>query len=88
MAVLEAMANGLCVVSSPVGGIPEMVGHDAGILVPPGDAQRLTDELLDVIEDHERRTALGNAALRRVRERFDVNVAWREFDGIYRGALR
>ena len=88
MAVLEAMANGLCVISSPVGGIPEMVGDDAGILVPPGDAGRLADALCDVVENAEHRADLGNAALRRVRDRFDVNVAWREFDGIYRGALR
>jgi glycosyltransferase involved in cell wall biosynthesis len=88
MAVLEAMANGLCVISSPVGGIPEMLGDDAGILVPPGDAGRLADELGEVVRNAERRGDLGNAALRRVRERFDVDVAWRQFDGIYRGALR
>src|SRR6202011_1130563 len=50
--IMEAMAAGLPVVSTSVGGIPEMVVHDkTGFLVPPGDATSLADAIERVIVD-------------------------------------
>lgn len=51
MAVAEALARGLPVVSTSAGAIPDMVGTDAGIVVPIGDLDALTEALRAVIQD-------------------------------------
>jgi glycosyltransferase involved in cell wall biosynthesis len=88
MVVLEAMANGLCVVASDVGGIPDLIDPECGVLVPPDDVESLSAALRRVIEDDRTRAALGAAALARVRREFDVDVVWRRVDEIYRSLVR
>ncbi len=88
MAVLEAMARGLCVVVTDVGGISDMVDASCGVFVPVDDSHALAAALGSVITDHSRRERLGAAALQRVRERFDAEVAWRTIDAIYEGVAR
>jgi glycosyltransferase involved in cell wall biosynthesis len=62
-AVIEAMAAGLPVVASAVGGIPELVTQDAtGVLVPAGDAGRLADAVIDLMEHPEHAFRMGRAA--------------------------
>ena len=63
MAVLEAMAFGVAPVVTPVGGLPELV-HDGvnGALVPVGDPAALARTLGDLLDDDERRLALGTRA--------------------------
>jgi len=48
--IIEAMASGLPVVATNVGGIPEMVSSEVGVLVPPRDARALEQALNDVLE--------------------------------------
>jgi len=84
MSVLEAMANGLCVVTTNVGGIPDLIDENCGILLPPGDIDQLASALGDVVADRELRTRLGAAGLARAREEFDVDVIWRRYDELYR----
>jgi glycosyltransferase involved in cell wall biosynthesis len=85
MAVLEAMAHGLCVVASDVGGIPEMIDDGrSGLLVPPDDIDALEAALRRVLIDPALRRRLGDAARERVRAEFDLDVVWRRFDSIYR----
>ena len=66
MAVAEALARGLPVVSSATGAIGDLVGPDAGRLVPPGDAEALTEALRSVIDDAALRARWSEGA-RRVR---------------------
>jgi glycosyltransferase involved in cell wall biosynthesis len=88
MAVLEAMAHGLCVVASDVGGIPELVDDGrTGLLVPPDDVEALVAALRKVLTDDGLRAALGAAARERVLEEFDVDVVWRRIDAIYQGVV-
>lgn len=82
MAVLEAMAHGLCVVATDVGGIPDLLG-DCGVLVPPDDVEALTDALRLVILDAERRASFGARGFARVQERFDVDTTWRALAALY-----
>jgi glycosyltransferase involved in cell wall biosynthesis len=48
--LIEAMASGLPIVATHVGGIPEMVDDEIGILVPPGDAKSLSVALCSMLE--------------------------------------
>jgi glycosyltransferase involved in cell wall biosynthesis len=68
MAVAEALARGLPVVSTATGAISELVGNEAGFVVPPGDAGALTTALTKVMSDAHLRAGLAEGA-RRVRDR-------------------
>jgi glycosyltransferase involved in cell wall biosynthesis len=83
MSVLEAMARGLCVVASDVGGLPEMIGDGCGVLVPPDDVEKLTDALRHVIFDGDLRAQYGAAANARMAAKFDVRTVWRQLDALY-----
>jgi glycosyltransferase involved in cell wall biosynthesis len=88
MAVLEAMAHGVCVVASDVGGIPELVTDGrSGLLVPPDDVDALADVMRRVLTDRDLRERLGAAARQRVLADYDVDVVWRRLDAIYRKAI-
>ena len=75
-AMLEAMAAGLPVIGSRVAGIDEVVVDDeTGLLVPPDDAEALANALETVIEDRDKTFALGQAARKRVAERYSWDLA-------------
>lgn len=75
VAILEAMAAGLPVVSTTVSGIPEAVEHgETGLLVPPEDAAALADALLQMVEDGSLRRSMGLAGRRRVVEHFTIDA--------------
>jgi glycosyltransferase involved in cell wall biosynthesis len=74
ISILEAMAAGLPVVASDVGGVREQVADGVtGLLVPPGDPEALAGALERLLADPELRRRLGAAGLERARERFDVS---------------
>jgi glycosyltransferase involved in cell wall biosynthesis len=67
LAVLEAMAAGIPIVSSAIGGTEELIDDGrSGLLVPPGDAGALAAALRKVVEDPELRRSLVAGARRRV----------------------
>ena len=66
---LEAWANGLPVVAADAGGVPEVVRHgEAGLLVPFGDLDRLSEALAGLVDDPTRARSLG-AVGRKIVER-------------------
>ncbi|MGG2065157.1 glycosyltransferase family 4 protein [Bacillus sp. S14(2024)] len=63
ISIIEAMHSGVCVISTPSGGIPELVKHSkTGILVDAGDAKKLARALKFVIENEQAREQLGKNA--------------------------
>jgi len=73
LAILEAMALARPVVATRVGPIPEVVvDQETGILVPAQDVPRLAQAITVLLRDKDRRLALGQAGLRRAREKFGL----------------
>lgn len=73
ISVLEAMAAGLPVVASDVGGVSEQVEHGVtGLLVPRGDAVALASALQGLIDDPELRRRMGEAGHARAARLFDL----------------
>jgi L-malate glycosyltransferase len=66
VALMEALALGLPVVATDVGGVPELIedGRE-GLLVPPGRPAELAGALITLLTDGERRERMGEAAARR-----------------------
>jgi glycosyltransferase involved in cell wall biosynthesis len=85
---LEAMACGLPVVASAVGGLLDTL-NDAktGYLVPPGDLIALAERLLSLLTDPARRTAIGHAARRAVEREFSWHNTARATIDVYREVL-
>ena len=84
MAALEAMAEGLPVVATTVGGLPEIVvDRGTGYLVPPSDVAALADRLRLLILDPERRRSMGAAGRERVRKHFSVDRMVAEIAAVY-----
>ena len=87
MALLEAMSWSLPVITTPVGGIPEVVTHaQNGLLVTPGDIQQLSSTMQSLIEDENLRLSLGSNAMISVMP-LDVNDYFGSLRNIYHSVL-
>ena len=71
--VLEALACGTPIVASRVGGIPEQVRNETGILVEPGDPAALAAAIESLLADPSRRERMSAAAADDARARFSVD---------------
>ena len=88
IALVEAMATGLPCVATTVGGIPEIVEDGVnGLLVPPGDPDRLGAAIERYLTDPSLARACGEAA-RESAEKLDLRHAVAELEGVYDEALR
>ena len=68
--IVEAMACAKPIIASEVGGIPDMIGDECGILVPPGDKRALTNAMLRLALDEGLRRKMGAAAKERYEKLF------------------
>jgi glycosyltransferase involved in cell wall biosynthesis len=87
MAILEAFAHGVPVISTPVGAIPDIVEPGVtGLLAPPGDVDALSKALRQLIEAPDLRLAMGSAARQAHAARFDILPYVERLAGIWREA--
>jgi glycosyltransferase involved in cell wall biosynthesis len=83
-AVIEAMAAGLPIVASGVGGIVELIDESVtGLLVPPGDAPSLADRLCRLMNDPALASRLGNAARAEALARYSFDRMVAAFESLY-----
>jgi glycosyltransferase involved in cell wall biosynthesis len=74
--LVEAMAVGLSVITTAVAGIPELVDHDQnGFLYQQHDVEGISSGITELLRDAEKRRQLGDAALKKVTEQFDIALA-------------
>ena len=86
MSVLEAMAAGLPVITTPVGGIPEAVSDGVeGFLVQPGDVDALAARLTQLLRDDALAQQMGQAARRKVEMMFSTEAILPHIDALYAG---
>lgn len=89
MSVMEAMAAGLPVVATAVGGVPELVEEGvSGILTPNEDLEALVVALQRLVDNAVLRRQMGEAALRRAREKFDIRHTVRAYEDLYESILQ
>jgi len=84
LAVLEAMTAGKPMISTAVGGVPELVEGGCGLLVPPRDAQALSRAMSHLLENPDARKSMGEMSARRAVERFDVRAMTEAYEDLYR----
>jgi glycosyltransferase involved in cell wall biosynthesis len=84
-ALVEAQALGVPVVATAVGGVADVVVDKVtGLLVPEGDAAAMTNALLTLLSDPDRRRAMGLAAQAATRTRFSRDAVMGRILGLYR----
>jgi glycosyltransferase involved in cell wall biosynthesis len=85
---LEAMASGVAVIGSRSGGMAEMIEENiSGLLVTPDNPEELRAKICLLLDNEELRKTLGKNAIKRVREKFDIEVVVRETIKVYQEVI-
>lgn len=84
IAIMEAMAAKKPVIATKVGGIPEVVTSETGILVLPRNPDQIATALQDLLSEPLKRSQLGEAGLQRVQYKFSIEAMVNEYHNLYR----
>ncbi len=86
--ILESMACGCSIVTTPVGAIPEMlnIGSDepCGICVEPGDIKDIRAGIQDFLNNPSKARLYANRAVKRVNEMYTIQIIWQQLEQIWR----
>ena len=86
--VLEAMASSKPVIATELGGNLEAVEDGtSGILVPPGNSNRLAEAILELIKDEDKRNQMGEAGRRRAERLFSIEKNIAQIEKLYKELL-
>lgn len=83
VALMEAMAAGVPVISTITGGIPELLDSGAGILVPPEDSEALADAIQLLMEDSEMRFKVGAKGREKVEREFAISCVAKKLVSLF-----
>jgi glycosyltransferase involved in cell wall biosynthesis len=74
VALMEAMAIGIPVISTTVSGIPELIeDHTSGLLVPPGDSDALAEAIAQILSDKEQARVYSRRARQKIERDYDIS---------------
>jgi len=87
--VLEAMASGVPVVGSRIGGMKDTIIHgETGYLIKPGDAAELAKYMITILQDKDLQSEMSRAARQVAVERFDDMVVAKAVESVYLNSLK
>ena len=88
MSLLEAMAYGMAVITTPVGGIPRVIAHgENGLLVPVGNVDSLASSIMTLLMNPQMREELGDAARKTIEQHFGIQNHVQSLLAVYRSVL-
>lgn len=88
IALVEALGQGVAVVSTDVGGIPEVVSPEVGLLVPARDGKAMGEGLIRLAGDDDLRKTMSAAARERARSVFGKATMVEATEAVYQGLLK
>ena len=84
MSILEAMGYGLPVVSTNIGGIPDLVkNNENGYLSDPGNTDEMAENILSILNNEKKRIQMGKKSLEIVREKYSLDKHIEKLKAIY-----
>jgi glycosyltransferase involved in cell wall biosynthesis len=82
--ILEAMATGLPIIATDVGGNPELVSNEInGTLIPASNPEVMAETLLDYVNDSEKRQRHGEQSRQRALSEFSLATMVSRYQGVY-----
>ncbi len=84
IAILEAMASYLPVISTKVGGIPDLIKSQNGILINSGDSKALSEAILTLANDSELRKRIGQNNRKEIEDNYTISTVVRKIMAIYK----
>lgn len=87
MTVLEAMASGLPVISTRVGGLVDIISDQSGALVPSEDVNAMANAMFELVQAPSQIVAKGQAARAKMEADFDQKVCDNQYQALYKRAL-
>lgn len=88
IATIEAMAAGLPIVATDIRPTREAVPAEAGVLVPVGDVEAAADAVIELLNNAQRRGAMGRQARKVAVDKFDVRMTASTLRAVYAGVAR
>jgi len=88
LVVIEAMAAGLPVIATAVGGLPEMISdQETGVLVPTQDVEAMATQMLELANHSGRRIQLGVRGRQLATTEYSLQRMLRDYDEVYEGLV-
>lgn len=88
VALLEAMAYGLAIVTTNVGGIPQLIDHGMnGYICEPGDIQDMAEKVSELLQDDKKRAEFGSAARDKAVSHYSLEIHLQKLCDLYRKTL-
>jgi glycosyltransferase involved in cell wall biosynthesis len=88
LAALEAMAAGVPLIATAVGGLPDLLAGESGVLVAPGDADGMARAIAALRDDPSQAREIGHRGQERVHRNHDLRQMLVHLERIYADVLR